>query len=74
MSSLLLTSACGILLAAVRVVKASALKTEKNWLCALAGGIVKEGKGEGFKAMCKTCAAHAKKADKPAKKATTKKK
>jgi hypothetical protein len=43
----------------------------------LTGDIVKKkvsGRRKGFKAMCKTCAAHAKKADKPAKKAGAKKK
>jgi hypothetical protein len=38
------------------------------------GWYSKEGKGKGFKDMCKTCAAHAKKAEKPAKKAGAKKK
>jgi len=38
------------------------------------GGIVKKAKERGFKDMCKTCAAHNKKVEKPAKKATTKKK
>jgi hypothetical protein len=38
------------------------------------GGIVNKVKERGLKAMCKTCAAHAKKAEKPAKKAGAKKK
>jgi hypothetical protein len=38
------------------------------------GWYSEKGKGKGFKAMCKTCAAHAKKAEKPAKKAGAKKK
>ncbi|MGB8707351.1 MAG: hypothetical protein WCD72_05295 [Dehalococcoidia bacterium] len=43
----------------------------------MAGAIVNKkvlSKRRGFKAMCKTCAAHAKKAEKPAKKAGAKKK
>ena len=55
------------------VVKTSMLKIERLTV-RFSGWYSKEGKGKGFKVMCKTCAAHAKKAGKPAKKATTKKK
>jgi hypothetical protein len=68
---------CGILLLGVGAVKTVAVKNRGNWLFVLVDDIVKNkdsSSRKGFKAMCKTCAAHAKKAEKPAKKAGAKKK